>query len=159
MQRSNTVSGATSGYSTLRKKGSGGPAPLPVGIPNPVKSPSRSSNSADTTYELESHESLHSSSGNVSNFSSMSSLSTASGDHIAVDANQGSQVPPAYTDDIREQVAYYTQNDAKAHITGKTQFPSYRKSSSTTGLEHLLSKLKASRVYYCHSIYKNLSST
>ena len=120
MHRSNTVSGSTSGYSTLRKKGSGGPAPLPVGIPNPIKSPSKSSKSSDTTYDMESHESLNSSSGNVSNFSSMSSLSTASGDHIAVDQNQVSQTPATYPDDMREQVAYYTQNDAKAVITGRT---------------------------------------
>ena len=91
---------------------------MPIGIPNPVKSPSKSSKSGDTTYEMESHDSLNSSSGNVSNFSSMSSLSTASGDHIAIDQNQGSQVAAAYSDDIREQVAYYTQNDAKAVITG-----------------------------------------
>ncbi|XP_065064183.1 protein MTSS 2-like isoform X1 [Rhopilema esculentum] len=116
IQRSNTVSGSSSsGYSTLRKKGSGGPAPKPVGIPHPVKSPSKS---ADGTFEGDSHESLHSSSGTVSNYSSMSSLSTASGDHIAPDQNPATQNPAAYGDEMREQVAYYTQHDAKAVLSG-----------------------------------------
>lgn len=121
MHRSNTISGSTSGYSTLRKKGSGGPAPLPVGIPNPIKSPSKSSKSNDT-YDMESHESLNSSSGNISNFSSMSSLSTASGDHIAIDQNQVQhQVAATYSDEVREQVAYYTQNNARTVITGNAE--------------------------------------
>jgi len=132
LHRSNTVSGATSGYSTLRKKGSGGPAPLPVGIPNPVKSPSKSSKSSDAAYDLESHESLNSSSGNVSNFSSMSSLSTASGDHIASDAGQVNQIPASYSDDMREQVAYYTQNDAKASISGTNGVHSVSSSNPAT---------------------------
>lgn len=48
----------------------------------------------------------------------MSSLSTASGDHMAADVNQGNQ-PTGACNDLREQVAYYTQHDAKAGMTGK----------------------------------------
>ena len=119
LHRSNTIAGPpTSGYSTLRKKGSGGPAPKPIGIPNPAKSPSRSISSTEVPYD-DTRDSLNSSSGNVSNFSSMSSLSTASGDQLASDANQGNQVTPTFGDEMREQVAYYTQHDAKAMMLGE----------------------------------------
>lgn len=59
----------------------------------------------------------------------MSSLSTASGDHIAADVNHGSQGNVGYGDDLREQVAYYTQNDAKALMTGKANLLSFSKVS------------------------------
>eukprot|EP00794_Sanderia_malayensis_P018607 gene18607-20483_t len=126
LQRSHTVSGgSSSGYSTLRKKGSGGPAPKPIGIPtltkSPTKSPTRSLSNAETTaYDTESRGSFHSSSGNVSNFSSMSSLSTTSADHMHPTdaAGTGEQGTTAYDENFHEQVAYYTQHDAKAMVSG-----------------------------------------
>ena len=123
LQRSHTVSGASvSGYSTLRKKGSGGPAPKPVGIPTIAKSPTRSLSNTEVPYDVDSHDSFHSSSGNVSNFSSMSSLSTASGDQLATDPTTGGQVSSSYEDNFREQVAYYTQHNAKAMVSGNYLF-------------------------------------
>ncbi len=120
LQRSHTVS-AGSGYSTLRKKGSGGPAPKPVGIPT-LKSPTRSLSNTDVPYDNESRASFHSSSGNVSNFSSMSSLSTASADQLAADPGTPDHGTAAYEDSLREQVAYYTQHDAKTLVSGWYHF-------------------------------------
>ncbi len=119
LQRSHTVSASSSsGYSTLRKKGSGGPAPKPVGIPTLTKSPTRSLSNTDVPYDAESHESFHSSSGNVSNFSSMSSLSTTSADQMSADTTTGEQGTATFDDNLLEQVAYYTQHDAKALVSG-----------------------------------------
>ena len=109
LTRSNTI-GATSGYGTLRKTG---PPPKPVEIPTPSQNRTSYEN-VDTSFD---GLSLHSS-GDVSAYSSMSSLSTTSGGPHGMDSsNMGSQGLQPYGNDINDDASYYNGNPDAARPT------------------------------------------